>query len=78
MEKYFIIGDAGTDELWLVNTAENRVEKLNSAAAGSVIETINTERKNGITLIKGVSIAIVKNSRTGADVKMSITDPTVK
>ncbi|MGN8024434.1 hypothetical protein ACTJJ7_27355 [Phyllobacterium sp. 22229] len=78
MEKYFIIGEAGTDELWLVNTAENRVEKLNSAAAGSVIETINTARKNGITLIKGVSIAIVTNSRTGADVKMSITDPTVK
>lgn len=78
MEKYFIIGEAGTDELWLVNTAENRVEKLNSAAAGPVIETINTARKNGITLIKGVSIAIVTNSRTGADVKMSITDPTVK
>lgn len=78
MEKYFIIGEAGTDELWLVNTTENRVEKLNSIAAGPVIESINTARKNGITLIKGVSIAIVTNSRTGADVKMSVTDPTIK
>lgn len=78
MEKYFIIGEAGTDELWLVNTTENRVEKLNGVAAGPVIETINTARKNGFTLIKGVSIAIVTGSRTGADVKMSFTDPTVK
>ncbi|MGV2817678.1 hypothetical protein [Phyllobacterium sp. SL163] len=78
MEKYFIIGEAGTDELWLVNTSENRVEKLSGIAAGPVIETINTARKNGLTLIKGISIAIATNSRTGADVKMSVTDPTVK
>ncbi|SDP38700.1 hypothetical protein [Phyllobacterium sp. OV277] len=75
MTKYYIIGESGTDELWLIDIEKKSIEKFENVSESPVIETINTARKSGITVTKGISIAIVTHRRNGADVKMSINDP---
>ncbi|MBA8878982.1 hypothetical protein [Phyllobacterium myrsinacearum] len=75
MTKYYIIGEAGTDDLWLINIEKNIIEKIDNTFEGPVIETIKKARKSGVTITKGINVAIVTNSRDGADVKMSVNDP---
>ncbi|MEP7456454.1 hypothetical protein [Phyllobacterium sp. SB3] len=73
MAKYFIIGETGSNELWLIDTEAKTAEILTEDAPFH--QYINKERKNKDPIIKGISIAISSNSRSGPDAKMTITDP---
>ncbi|SDP77217.1 hypothetical protein SAMN05428967_3356 [Phyllobacterium sp. YR620] len=82
MAKYFIIGETGSNDLWLVDVDNRSVEPVTDAAlqkAGAAdpgfIGVVDKARRNGITTIKGVSIAIATNSRSEAETESFFVDP---
>ncbi|MGH6861755.1 MAG: hypothetical protein ACRECY_16000, partial [Phyllobacterium sp.] len=76
MAKYFIIGETGKDQLWVIDIAAKSVEPLTDAIASAddaskcFFQSVKTIRQNGTTVIKGINIAIASDSRSGADTKM--------
>ncbi|EJN02136.1 hypothetical protein [Phyllobacterium sp. YR531] len=83
MAKYFIIGETDSKELWLVDLDNRSVEPLteeilakSQAADAGFVEILERARANGITTLKGVSIAIATNSRSEAVSQSFIVDPT--
>ncbi|PSH70954.1 hypothetical protein CU102_02600 [Phyllobacterium brassicacearum] len=78
MAKYFIIGETGSDELWLIDVDKRSAEPLtqaSNAANADIIQIINKARKNGIATTKGVTIAIATNSRSDIQAQMFSEDP---
>lgn len=83
MAKYFIIGETDSKELWLVDLDNRVVEPLtdsilakSQAADAGFVEVLEQARANGITTLKGISIAIATNSRSEAVSQSFIVDPT--
>jgi hypothetical protein len=83
MAKYFIIGETGSDDLWLVDVDKRTVEPLtqtslksSKAANADLIQIVSKARKNGIATIKGVDIAIATSSRSDIEAQMFSGDPT--
>ncbi|MEK1887904.1 MAG: hypothetical protein AAAB35_10110 [Phyllobacterium sp.] len=82
MAKYFIIGETGSDDLWLVDVDNKRVEPLtrttlasSQAADADLIQIVSKARKNGIATIKGVDVAIATSSRSDIEAQMFSGDP---
>ncbi len=82
MAKYFIIGETNSNELWLVDVDNRSVEpvtdaalKKSNAADPGFIGVIDKARKNGITTIKGVSVAVATSSRTDAKSNSFLVNP---
>lgn len=73
MAKYFIIGESGSDELWLIDTQSKTAEVI--TANGVLNQSIDQARRDKTSIIKGISIAVASDSRSGVDAKMTITDP---
>ncbi|NTS30574.1 hypothetical protein HQ945_04840 [Phyllobacterium sp. BT25] len=79
MAKYFIVGEAGSKDLWLINLEERRIEPFTEAALesfegadASFIRTVNKARSHGIAMIKGVDVAIASDNRNEASAMMLI------
>ena len=73
MAKYFILGETGSENLWLVNVEGGSVEPLSfedlpaaSAEDTGLAQLIRDARKRNITAIKGVDIAVSVDSRSEA------------
>jgi hypothetical protein len=73
MAKYFVIGESGESELWLIDIDSRTVTpvteaalKSSTAADADTLQTINSARKHGFTVVKGINIAIASGTRTGA------------
>jgi hypothetical protein len=71
MAKYFIIGEAGENELWLVDIDSGIATAMNETDLGNltgtdILQVIETARKSGVTAIKGINIAIASGTRAGA------------
>jgi hypothetical protein len=76
MSKYFIIGEAGNDELWLVDVEKGTVApltdkalKTSGADAADLVKVIKSAKKQGLTTIKGVNAAIAVSSRSNVTTK---------
>jgi len=80
MAKYFIIGEAGKDELWLVDVQAKSVEQLTDAdlQGADFFKDVKEARKNGVSVVKGISIAVATDSRSAADTKMHSNGPDKK
>lgn len=70
MAKYFIIGEAGETELWLVDIDNRTVTPvaetdLENATTADILQLIGTARKSEIIATKGISIAIASDTRAG-------------
>lgn len=71
MAKYFVIGESGESELWLIDIDSRTVTPvteaaLKAAADADTIQIIGRARKDGFTVAKGINIAIASGTRTGA------------
>lgn len=71
MTKYFIIGEVGESELWLIDIENRTVTSVSEAELGNsadsdTLQVIEVARTSGFIATKGVNIAIVSGSRTGA------------
>ncbi|MHC1550442.1 hypothetical protein [Phyllobacterium sp. K27] len=71
MAKFFILGEAETQKLWLVDVEGETVEalsleKLPTAGDKSLVQLVNHAREHNIILIKGVDVAISMDSRSEA------------
>lgn len=82
MAKYFVLGEAETDDLWLVDLENGTVApfsdadlKASSAGDPDLIEAVKTARTHGITATKGVKIAIATNNRSASKSQSHIVDP---
>lgn len=82
MAKYFIVGETGSDDLWLIDVDKRTVEPLTQAALNNShaanpdsVQILNKARKNGIATIKGVDTAIATNSRSDIEAQMFSGDP---
>ncbi len=77
MAKYFIIGEAGKDELWLVDVQAKTVEQLTDADLNSAdfFKDAKQAKKSGVSVVKGISIAVATDSRSAADTKMHSNGP---
>ncbi|HMF69544.1 MAG TPA: hypothetical protein VK602_18265 [Phyllobacterium sp.] len=80
MAKYFIIGEAGKDELWLVDVQAKSVEQLTDAdlQGADFFKDVKEARKNGVSVVKGINIAVATDSRSAADTKMHSNGPDKK
>ncbi|MCO4319292.1 hypothetical protein M8997_019065 [Phyllobacterium sp. 21LDTY02-6] len=66
MAKYFLLGDAS--DLWLVDVEAGSVvpiseELLASPFSSDVLKLVDRARRNGMSLIRGVSVAISGDAR---------------
>ncbi|MRG56356.1 hypothetical protein GF108_12275 [Phyllobacterium sp. SYP-B3895] len=82
MAKYFIIGETGSDDLWLVDVDERRVEPLtettltrSSVANADLMQFVSKARKVGIATLKGIDIAIATSGRSDIEAQMFSGDP---
>jgi len=82
MAKFFVIGETGSNDLWLVDVDNRTVEPVTDAALKKskavdpgFVGIIDQARKNGITTIKGVSIAVVTSSRSVAAAHSFLVNP---
>lgn len=81
MAKYFIIGETGETELWLVDIDSRTVTpvteaslKSSTAANPNLLQEIDRARKTGTTTVKGINIAIASGTRTGAKAQSYVVD----
>jgi hypothetical protein len=82
MAKYFIIGETGSNELWLVDVDNRSVEPVTDAALKKAnaadpgfVGVVDKARKNGITTIKGISVAVATSSRSEAETESFLVNP---
>ncbi len=82
MAKFFIIGEAGSSDLWLIDVASNSAEKLDvqsvvSAGAGEAefINGLLNARANGLSIVKGVSFAVATDGLSDASAAQLSTSP---
>lgn len=64
MAKFFIIGEEGSSDLWLVNLGNGSAEKLDVqsvVAAGAAEAGLMNAWTNGFSMIKGVSFAVASD-----------------
>ncbi|MCX8279945.1 hypothetical protein OSJ77_07080 [Phyllobacterium sp. 0TCS1.6C] len=66
MAKYFLLGDAS--DLWLVDVEAGSVvpiseELLASPFSSDMLKLVDRARRNGMSLIRGVSVAISGDAR---------------
>lgn len=76
MAKYFILGETGNDQLWLVDVENGTVAPAAGAGDAGLVKVIETARQQGLTTIKGVDVAIATNNRSDSATKSHIVDPT--
>ena len=81
MAKYFILGETGKSELWIVDLDAKKVEQVTDAALAAtndkeLIHVVENARKHGIRTIKGLSVAVATSTRSAPGTRSSITDPT--
>ncbi|PSH64061.1 MULTISPECIES: hypothetical protein [Phyllobacterium] len=81
MAKYFIIGETGEKELWLVDIDSRTVTpvteaslKSSTGADSNLLQEINRARTTGTTTVKGINIAIAAGTRTGAKAQSYVVD----
>jgi hypothetical protein len=82
MAKFFIIGEEGSSDLWLVDLRNGSAEKLDvqsiTAAGAGEAEFINgllNARANGLSIIKGVSFAVASDGLSDASAAQLSTSP---
>lgn len=82
MAKFFIIGETGSSDLWLVDLRNGSAEKLDAqsvAAAGAgesaFVNGLLNARANGFSMIKGVSFAISSDGLSDASAAKLSTSP---
>jgi hypothetical protein len=57
MAKYFLIGEAGDEGMWLVDVESKSVERIDDREAAGDLA--------GDTTVRGVDLAVVSESRSG-------------
>jgi hypothetical protein len=82
MAKFFIIGEEGSSDLWLVDLRNGSAEILDvqgiAAAGAGEAEFINgllNARANGLSIIKGVSFAVASDGLSDASAAQLSTSP---
>lgn len=61
MSKVVVIGVAGEDGLWVADLGAGTVTRIGDPTAGA-LQTANELRKSGVTLTKGIDLAVVAQS----------------
>ncbi|MDF1631314.1 hypothetical protein [Mycoplana sp. MJR14] len=61
MSKVVVIGVAGEDGLWVADLGAGTVTRIVDPTAGA-LQTANELRKSGVTLTKGIDLAVVAQS----------------
>lgn len=72
MARYLIVGEAGSDSVWLIDTLSKSVEEISASEADAdagedtFVGAIKAMRGGDQTLINGVNVAVAVNSRSPA------------
>lgn len=61
MANVVVIGVAGEDGLWVADLGAGTVTKIADPATGA-LQTANDLRKSGVTVTKGIDLAVVAQS----------------
>lgn len=70
MARYLIVGEAGSDSIWVIDTVEKSVKEMDAAGIESggsaLVGTLASARGGDEAFVKGIDVAVAVNARAAA------------